>query len=752
MSEAGAHRRISTSPSSAPLRKLLRRLPLVQLARGLFRFNGHEFRHIDLREEGSPAEVFVTALLADRDGNLWIGTDAEGLYRHANGRITPWRAESGLSNDRIKCLAQDAEGTVWVGTDGGGTFRKVGDRFVPFEGPEAGSLTHATAFALDHDGGLWIGTFAGRLLTVRSGRVEHVPRKGPGIKALHIDSAGHLWIGTSAGLARLIEGRQERIPLLQADGSRSLTPFITSIHEDRFGGLWVGTLTGLVHLRTEDQEFLGADHGLGNGLVTTVFADREGSVWVGAEIGDLYQLNRRKIRTASPFPAGLPSDSTVAVASDGTFWVGGTQGIAFRSPGSHRFEVPPLSPPPMDDVTRVGIDDQERVWFGNRFGDWGFLQSGSFTRIDTSSLDRSQVSPNFFLPTRKHGLLVGTEGGLFQMGPENQPVVWSGPPLSHKDVTCAVEAPDGTLWIGTGNGLNRVRDASAQTYIQLPTRPIEQVSDLSLDPDGTVWVSTYRGLWRIRNDQFFAFGPEHGAPPVAGPLVDDLGGNLWVGLGGNVARLSKTNLHAVADGLSPRVISRYWSGTDGLKSVILATGRAGARTPDGYVHFATDKGIATIHPGHVRANDVPPVPTIERVLVDGDPTPTDIAATSGNTRGSREHAGLDLPPGYHRIDIHYAGLSYVAPQRVRYHHRLRGLSDDWEDAGTDRVASYQALPAGDFTFELIASNDAGLASAAPGILESTSTLHGGGPSPSGFRSSASPRWPRRESTRGASAD
>ncbi|MGE3311863.1 MAG: two-component regulator propeller domain-containing protein [Limisphaerales bacterium] len=684
---------------------------------GLFQFNGHGFRSIDLGGMDSRKDHFVTALLADRDGSLWIGTDTEGLHQFSNGRVSPWRGETGLSNDRIKCLAQDAEGTVWVGTDGGGIFRRTGDRFAPLDAPDPESLAHPTSFALERGGRLWIGFFSGRLMTVQSGRVEDIPRKGPGIKVLHVDSTDQLWIGTSAGLARFMDGRQERIPLLQADGSMSLSAFITSIHEDRFGALWVGTLTGLIRWRDGQQEFFGAADGLGNGLVTSVFADREGSVWIGTEIGDLYQLTRRKIRIMSPFPDGLPAVSALAVTRDGTLWIGGSQGIAVRPPASQRFSVPspPPSPSPIQDVTCIGIDGRDRIWFGNRFGDWGFLEQGAFTKIDTEVFDRARASPNFFLQTATNGFLIGTEGGLLQMGPDNKPVPWSGPPLSHKDVTCAVEAPDGTLWIGTGNGLNRVRNGSVQTFIKLQPRPIEQVADLAVDPDGTVWASTYRGLWRIRGDQFFAFEAKHGGPPVGGPLVDDHAGNLWIGLGGHVGRLSKTNLHAVAEGLSPHVLARSWSGADGLRSVILATGRAGALTPDGYIHFATDKGVATIHPGEVRTNDVPPVPTIERVIVDGEPTLTHPAATTSDRRASVD-PGLDLPPGYHRVDIHYAGLSYLAPQRVRYRHRLRGLSDDWEDAGTDRVASYRALPAGNYVFELIAFNDSGLPSQTPETL------------------------------------
>lgn len=679
---------------------------------GLFRFNGYEFRAMDPRDPGATHHTQITSLLADRDGTLWIGTLAEGLYRHDHGRFTAYGPEHGITNDRIKCLAQDAHGTIWVGTDGGGVFQSLNDRFVPFDPPERGVWTHPTAFATDRDQRLWIGTFRGSLAAVRSGEVEVVLTRGPTIKALLADRLGTLWMGTGSGLGQLVNGKAQRVPLVGSDGQRHLQTFVTSLHQDPWGGIWVGTLTGLVCCREQAQEYIGIQQGLGNGLVTSVFADREGSVWIGTEIGDLYQLNRKKIHIASPYSKGLPSISTLATAPDGRLWIGGAQGIAYRDPDATRFTHLPALSPPIEDVTSLGIDDHGRVWFGNRLGDWGVLEGDSVTRPSTQSLGPGQRSPTFFLQTRHHGFLIGTEGGLYRLGADRSLTPWSDLALSHRDVSCAVETPDGTLWIGTGNGLNRVRSGECRSFIDIHPRPIEQVADLLLDAEDTLWVSTYRGLWRIRGDAFFAFGPEHGAPPTAGPLLEDPAGNLWVGQGSHLARFAKTNLHAVADGTLPRLSPQSWSGIDGLRSPILATGRIATRTPDGYLHFATDKGVASVHPSEPPTNSVPPTPTIEKVTIDGQPAPT----TAHDSHASPTAFRVELAPGYHRLDIHFTALSYVAPERVRYFHRLRGLSDQWEDAQNSRIASFRALPAGEYAFEVLAENDAGVRALAAATL------------------------------------
>jgi signal transduction histidine kinase/ligand-binding sensor domain-containing protein len=673
---------------------------------GLFRFNGHEFVALNPRAPNANADDYITALLADARGGLWVGTQREGLHRYLDGRFTPFRAESGISNDRIQCLAQDSSGRIWVGTDGGGAFYGDGAGFLPLSLTNEPTITHPTAMSVDSTGRLFIGTFKGQLLAVSQLQPTWILRRGPSIRALQVDADDRLWLGTSSGLARMENGRPQRVPLLQPDGTYRTNAFITAIREDRFGNLWVGNFTGLVNIRSGVQSHLGTADGLGNGLVTSLFADRAGSLWVGTEIGDLYQLTRRKIRMRSPFPTGLPSVSAMALADDGTLWLGGPEGTTILRTNSPGFTLPPLASQPIADVTCIGLDPQGRTWLGNRFGEWGHLLDGTFTPVPTKSLERGGRSPNFFLSTRQHGFLMGTEGGLYRLGAGDSLMEWTDPQLSHRDVTCAVEGPDGLLWIGTGNGLNRYHHGSTETFIDLPPRPLEQVADLALDADTTLWVSTARGLWRVRNGRFFAFGPEHDAPPTAGPIVDDLAGHLWVGLGGKIARFAKTNLHAVADGQSPRLTYRTWSGVDGLKSIVLATGRCGVGTPDGTIHFATDKGVATVDPSEVPTLDVPPVPTLERVFVDGRPATDWTPANSGDSPQT-QRPPLDLEPGYHRIEIHYTALNTVDPHRVQYQHRLLGLNDAWEEARNERIAFFRALPAGDYTFELTAANATG---------------------------------------------
>jgi signal transduction histidine kinase len=60
------------------------------------------------------------------------------------------------------------------------------------------------------------------------------------------------------------------------------------------------------------------------------------------------------------------------------------------------------------------------------------------------------------------------------------------------------------------------------------------------------------------------------------------------------------------------------------------------------------------------------------------------------------------------VEIQYAGLSFAAPEKVRFKHLLAGLDSDWTDAGTKRTAEYDYIPPGDYTFQVIACNNDGV--------------------------------------------
>ena len=79
---------------------------------------------------------------------------------------------------------------------------------------------------------------------------------------------------------------------------------------------------------------------------------------------------------------------------------------------------------------------------------------------------------------------------------------------------------------------------------------------------------------------------------------------------------------------------------------------------------------------------------------------------------NHEEAPLDerirIPPGLRELEVHYTGLSLVAPHKTRFRYMLDGFEQDWVEVGERRVALYTNVPPGSYRFRVQAANNDGV--------------------------------------------
>jgi signal transduction histidine kinase len=178
-----------------------------------------------------------------------------------------------------------------------------------------------------------------------------------------------------------------------------------------------------------------------------------------------------------------------------------------------------------------------------------------------------------------------------------------------------------------------------------------------------------------------------------------------------IFRVGKTELEEFAGGRARSFSPVVYGTADGMLTRECSSGGhpSGWRGADGRLWFSTIKGVAVIDPSGVRSNAQPPPAVIEQVRVDGE-------LVSASHKAS-------LAPGKARFDFQYAGLSFVAPEKVRYKYRLVGFDKDWVEGGARRVAYYTNLGPGDYRFEVMARNNDGVWSRVPAAFEFTLRPH-----------------------------
>ena len=211
-------------------------------------------------------------------------------------------------------------------------------------------------------------------------------------------------------------------------------------------------------------------------------------------------------------------------------------------------------------------------------------------------------------------------------------------------------------------------------------------------PDGALWVGTSgAGLCRYKEGRFATVGRAQGLPHghICTILEDGLG-FLWLSSRGGIFRVAKAELDRCADGLTTEVSCLAYGLGDGMPTLACSAGLqpAGCKTPDGRLWFPTAKGLVVVDPQQVKTGSVPPPVVLEAVLLDDHPVVDPTAP----------QAEVVVPPGRHRLEFQYAGLSFAAPERVRYKYRMAELETEWVDAGNKRSATYSHVPGRQLSF------------------------------------------------------
>jgi signal transduction histidine kinase/ligand-binding sensor domain-containing protein len=682
---------------------------------GLARFDGERFTTYG-RADGLDVGTSVNDLALGADGNLWIGTNGAGIFHFdltsadPAMRFTQIRVGESRPSNRVNTILVGPGDQLWAGTDAGLFNGSVG------RGMQRLALPLPSKYAADaiqirsliaKGSWVWVGSSAGvyrcgldgtechaasagavrSLVLGRDGRLRLV--RADGIELWQLDAAGELvgapetirrdWTPRRIADAsngtlilsddrRLIwtDTRTERV-LFTSEVSR-----LNDIVEDSSGNLWMATYGGLVAIRRQGVTLFSAHRNLRQPYLRRLVRTGSGRPYVVSQEDWVHRIDGQLVTSArAVLPAGVARslwpDGSIRMDSGGDIWFGTAGGLYRFSNVKFSADRPPEVMPTarytVDDglagnhISEIFEDSQGDVWVAN-------VPTGAETltiwRRRASRFEKMGAAQGLPASNQLGGFVedtVGTvwarlrEGGLVRIR-ENRAThfgIEHGLPAL---VSALLIDRSGDLWIGGGDAVLRVRDASGDVIHPMPalTRLGETVVSLEQDKSGMIFVGTLGGL------------------VVLDPTT------------GKVRRFS------TFEGL-PR---------GSVEAIV--------RAPDGALLLTAGGNLARLDPSARPFEPAPPRCLLSVVRVGGRPLPLPQV-------GVERIDGLDVQPMQNQVDIELVGLSPRLGEPLEYEYRLSGVTSEWTRAPERRV-TYAGLAAGRYNFEARVSG-AGGASISP---------------------------------------
>ncbi|TQV87734.1 EAL domain-containing protein [Aliikangiella coralliicola] len=306
-------------------------------------------------------------------------------------------------------------------------------------------------------------------------------------------------------------------------------------------------------------------------------------------------------------------------------------------------------------------DPQQRLWIGTYIGISQFLpDKNHFINFNNPTENRKALSAKTVLVIKDAGkdeLWLGTRGqGLWRFNVINGNTTQYAfdyniaNSISNNDIYDIVETRNGTLWVGTGAGLNKAifnKETSQyefKRYTHKHGLVDDRIRSIVEAPDGKLWLGTNSGI--------ISFNPDTEAS-----LFFNYSHNLPAG---------------------------------GYNS------SAGLLSQDGYIYIGGYNGLAQITPKQ------PQTAFQQFPLV-----------VTGYSIGNRKVKVLDptnvplleLDYENNRLKLEFSILDFSAPEFHRYQYRLKGFENEWQEIGPQAEAIYNHLPSGNYTLDITNKNN-----------------------------------------------
>lgn len=610
----------------------------------------------------------------DGDQNVWISTNGQGVFRY--NRTTHELHQYPMKNiqGKVKSTLVDANNQVWMLCNHGEAsiyhLNKSTDQFEAFPLKGDATMFHGMAMLATPDGNVYVGTWENGLYKLNadgsaeqliSGTLSNAVHH---IHQLYCNDNKYLLIASDDGLVQYdIQNHIWHMLSEVNNPSRSTSErFVYGIAGDNEGGIWVTTFYGGVNYLPstsfEDRfrAYSARLGGLHGNVVGRFFEDRQHRIWIATDDAGLDCFNPQTNSFVSyPGKAAMGKYNVHALfADENNLWVGTYGNGVIRMNMATGVQQVFYTDGKVSGSNAYCIyrDRKKRLWAASMDGanlfDEGQQKFSKIKLFKSLTIDIKEDSQgNVWFATQGDGLWRLDKNNVWK---QYKHVENDSTSLVSDQVNCLAIGEKGQLYAATSEGLCEFLPSKGIFRRISIDAPSQDFTSLVIS-QGVMWISTSKGIVKYTPGE-----------PV-------------------------------------QLFNKY----DGLTCDQFMP-NAGLLASDGRIYFGSTRGFNCFYPYLVKINQVAPPVAITSVELFGQP----IEAGSDQLEKSLSHAAeLNLSHNENAINISFAALSYVSPEKNLYAYKLEGVDKDWIYTHEHR-ANYTNLPAGTYTFLVKATNNDGV--------------------------------------------
>ena len=727
---------------------------------GLYRYDGRNFKayHHDPDDSLSLGGQHIYSMVA-LDDKLWVGTE-QGIsimdfedHTFVNHRLPKiyWPGwEENNSNRRVNAIFRDRQGEIWVGTHAFGIWhfdphtgiftphsqRKYKLLRSPLERPyKINAITQSAV----NDSILWVGTSAGLIEMNKYTATQqlHLFQDEDMLKETAVNvilevvahENGLIYTGNwTEGVFTFDPATGQFQPLVVSNDRHSITrkSHVRSIYPAPDGQLWFTTSAGvgLYHPLTQRLTFAKSNDFSERDYYGISMIDRRGRIWYNSGFGiylfdpqlqqfeehsfrELYFRNDAALAFNLAYDTARNKVIVCPLRADGIYLWDRTDKSWEKQPffpGEDRMLL-------VSDLTDLG---QGQFLLTTREG---------IFRYNIHTRERRQVPlPASITPSNIRRTIHTQKGEIWisvlQEGVYRTDLRFSGftqykTPIEYGEVGLAhistlFEDSHHNIWIKRRNGFSVYHYARDTFYNFLypldPDNSFPVVFDFAEDRTGSIWTCNGAGWLGYME----AGHPEKG-------LVRKIAPETLGGINGYISELT-TDARGEVWGFTLDHILHIDPDSEQVEKFSFQYGAAKSEffgfeiLPDNKMFLGSWQSVFETDEQQLRKNDELPIPYLFSINFRNEKTGAPYPLFGKKPLHLKHHQNF--------FTLNYSAQAFTLGDKVTFRYRLQGF-DDWKEVGNSQIATYTNVPSGDYTFELQAANNEGTWNEVPLIIPIT---------------------------------